>query len=220
MDLTPTPTGEAIATKPCPRCLGCGQLANSDDREPWSAWEALPPGSDLAVQLGIVQPEDCDECHGKGTVPVEPSPQQVLDLALDPSNDSGADSIRGYLIALLGQLWHHGEDYVKRPFGNSGWQDDLYKPLVKAGYLPGTFDEDGELDEIDYRAGERVIVAAIKALGTVGPAPANGSVRDDLARAITVWAAKQRGGLVDLGDLLETAVMPIVAAALLKTGER
>lgn len=50
----------------CPRCLGCGQLANSDDREPWSAWSDLPPGSDLAVRMGIVQPIPCDECGGTG----------------------------------------------------------------------------------------------------------------------------------------------------------
>lgn len=55
--------------QPCTRCNGEGKLANSDDREPWSYWESLPPGSDLAVQLGLVRPEPCDACEGKGTVP-------------------------------------------------------------------------------------------------------------------------------------------------------
>lgn len=51
----PTPTV-------CPRCDGCGQLANTDDREPWSAWADLPIGSDLAVRLGLVKPVPCDLC--------------------------------------------------------------------------------------------------------------------------------------------------------------
>lgn len=50
----------------CPRCLGCGQLANSEDREPWSAWAELPPGSDLAVRMGMVKPIPCDQCGGSG----------------------------------------------------------------------------------------------------------------------------------------------------------
>ena len=51
----------------CPRCLGCGQVADSEDAEPWSAWADLPPGSDLAVRMGLVKPVDCPECKGTGT---------------------------------------------------------------------------------------------------------------------------------------------------------
>jgi hypothetical protein len=54
----------------CSRCLGCGQLANTVDREPWSAWADLPPGSDLAVRMGLVRPEPCDGCGGTGVTPV------------------------------------------------------------------------------------------------------------------------------------------------------
>lgn len=50
----------------CSRCDGEGRIANSEDGEPWSAWAELPPGSDLAVQMGIVQPVDCPECGGSG----------------------------------------------------------------------------------------------------------------------------------------------------------
>ncbi|MCP4201808.1 MAG: hypothetical protein GY769_07740 [bacterium] len=50
----------------CDRCEGCGKIANSEDGEPWIAWLALPPGSDLAVKLGQVQPIDCPECGGSG----------------------------------------------------------------------------------------------------------------------------------------------------------
>lgn len=50
----------------CVRCLGCGQVANSEDAEPWSAWADLPPGSDLAVRAGLVKPVPCPECGGSG----------------------------------------------------------------------------------------------------------------------------------------------------------
>lgn len=50
----------------CQRCLGEGKIANSEEGEPWSAWESLPPGSDLAVRLSVVQPIDCPACHGTG----------------------------------------------------------------------------------------------------------------------------------------------------------
>lgn len=46
----------------CWKCDGEGRVANSDDQEPWSAWESLPPGSDLAVQMGLVRPIPCPEC--------------------------------------------------------------------------------------------------------------------------------------------------------------
>jgi hypothetical protein len=56
-------------TRPCPRCEGCGQIANSDDGEPWTVWEELPPGSDLAVRVGLVRPITCPGCRGTRVVP-------------------------------------------------------------------------------------------------------------------------------------------------------
>ena len=50
----------------CPRCDGCGKVADTDEQEPWTAWETLPPGSDLAVKMGIVKPIPCPSCEGKG----------------------------------------------------------------------------------------------------------------------------------------------------------
>lgn len=61
----PAPLGDIVEVPvPCPRCEGCGQLASTPDREPWTAWENLPPGSDLAVVAGLVKPIQCDECDG------------------------------------------------------------------------------------------------------------------------------------------------------------
>jgi len=52
--------------KKCERCNGCGQVADSETGEPWSYWEELPPGSDIAVRMGIVKPKSCPVCDGKG----------------------------------------------------------------------------------------------------------------------------------------------------------
>jgi hypothetical protein len=95
----------------------------------------------------------------------EPTSEQVLALPME-SNDSGADTVRGYLVALLRELWQHGEGFSgKRPFGNSGWDWDLMPPLIKAGYITGTLDEDGYIEECDERTGRRLIAVAIGHLG-------------------------------------------------------
>lgn len=53
--------------KKCTRCDGCGKIANSDEGEPWTAWESLPLESQGAMTLGIVRPIACPSCDGKGT---------------------------------------------------------------------------------------------------------------------------------------------------------
>lgn len=59
--------------------------------------------------------------------------------------DVEANSIREYLKQLLSTLWAEGEGFSgKRPFGNSGWDYDLYRPLVIMGVVEGEWeDEDG-----------------------------------------------------------------------------
>lgn len=50
----------------CGRCNGCGQIADSKDGEPWNDWEDLPPGSNVAVLMGLVKPIPCPTCGGAG----------------------------------------------------------------------------------------------------------------------------------------------------------
>jgi hypothetical protein len=59
---------EEVALDPakCPKCWGCGKVADTEDQEPWTAWEELPPGSDLAVRAGLVKPLTCPVCDGSG----------------------------------------------------------------------------------------------------------------------------------------------------------
>ena len=90
--------------------------------------------------------------------------QRLLDLPLD-DNDAGAATVRDYLIALLRHLWEGGEDFIKRPFGNSGWQYEIYGPMVAAGLINGSLDEDGYVDDADTRAADALMDAAIQALG-------------------------------------------------------
>lgn len=64
--------------------------------------------------------------------------QDVLNCPLE-ENDSGADTVKGYLQALLYALWAEGEGFSgKRPFGNSGWEYDLTEPLIEKGFAENT----------------------------------------------------------------------------------
>ena len=52
----------------CHKCDGCGQIANSDDEEPWTVWTALPLNASAALLTGIVRPLPCPRCNGSGQV--------------------------------------------------------------------------------------------------------------------------------------------------------
>lgn len=94
----------------------------------------------------------------------ETTPQQLLDLPL-PENDSGASTVRGYLAALLAELWREEDGFSgKRPFGNSSWQYEIYAPMVKAGIVDGRLDEDGYVEDVDVPAADKLILAAIQSL--------------------------------------------------------
>lgn len=53
----------------CPSCDGCGKVADTESREPWTAWTSLPPGARVAVDLGVVRPVTCPDCAGSGEDP-------------------------------------------------------------------------------------------------------------------------------------------------------
>lgn len=78
---------------------------------------------------------------------LEQSKDKGLQAALEVrfSSDAGADlTVREYLRMLLMAVWNEGEGFSgKRPFGNSGWENDIYAPLVKAGFIDGTLDQYG-----------------------------------------------------------------------------
>jgi hypothetical protein len=59
----------------------------------------------------------------------------ALNLRMPDDCDAGANiTVRDYLFELLIAVWDEGESFSgKRPFGNSGWEYDLYAPLIQAG---------------------------------------------------------------------------------------
>lgn len=89
----------------------------------------------------------------------------VLDAKMPLPNDADAITVRDYLGALLRELWCNDEGFSgKRPFGNSGWQNDLYRALVMAQLIKGEIDEDGYLQFCDKKTAHRLILKAIASL--------------------------------------------------------
>lgn len=73
-------------------------------------------------------------------------------------------SLREYLHELLSCLWNEGEGFSgKRPFGNSGWDNDVYAFLVKAGSIEGDLDEDGRLNSCDKGKGNALMAGLLTA---------------------------------------------------------
>lgn len=91
----------------------------------------------------------------------------ILDCPMR-DNDSGATTIRGYLIALLAGVVVEEEGFSgKRPFGNSGWKYDIYEALASAGLIRATIDEDGFIDQLDddqRQQADKLILGAIEVL--------------------------------------------------------
>lgn len=81
----------------------------------------------------------------------------------------GHCTLTDYLKALLGTLWVEAEEFSgKRPFGDSGWQFDVYKALIKAELVKGKLDDEGYVDTIgkehdgDTREADVLVLSVIK----------------------------------------------------------
>lgn len=89
---------------------------------------------------------------------------EILAIEMIDGNDAGAETIRDYLVALVREVWREGEGFSgKRPFGNSGWDWDLYMALAKAGLLAST-DEWQCISMSERAKGNEMIFSAIEAL--------------------------------------------------------
>lgn len=88
--------------------------------------------------------------------------KDILKIKIDCDDVPNAKTIGDYLCALLSEVWIEGESFSgKRPFGNSGWEYDLYKPLIEAGIVDGTSNEYG-VDCFDEEKANKLILKAIK----------------------------------------------------------
>lgn len=81
----------------------------------------------------------------------------VLAIKLD-ENDADAATIGDYVKKLLLTLWREGESFSgKHPFGNSGWEYDLYPAMYGAGLIG-----EDQWGDADSAAGRVLIEAAIE----------------------------------------------------------
>ena len=54
----------APQARTCYRCDGERSIGSGTDPAPWSFWENLQPGADIAVRLGWVVKVPCTACEG------------------------------------------------------------------------------------------------------------------------------------------------------------
>ena len=88
-----------------------------------------------------------------------------LDLEIYSTDLDQQLTLREYFKKLLTQLWIDEESFNgKRPFGNSGWQYDVYTALIKHGLIKGKLASYGYIDEIDEVEAQQFIIKLIKEL--------------------------------------------------------
>jgi len=91
---------------------------------------------------------------------------QVLQTPIVSDDLDGTRTLREYLTHLLLTLWREEEGFNgKRPFGNSGWQWDVYRCLIKAGAIKGSLDSDGFIEHFNEVEGRELMLRAIQAMG-------------------------------------------------------
>ncbi len=89
----------------------------------------------------------------------------IFDIPMQ-ANDADATTVGDYLRALLKYIWTKNDRFSgKRPFGNSGWQYDIYKALIVAKVVAGSLDEMGYVDKLDEEAADKLIIEAIAEFG-------------------------------------------------------
>lgn len=89
----------------------------------------------------------------------------VNDVLSFPMKENSADAktIGEYLYKLLYNVYNMGESFSgKRPFGNGGWEHELYEALVEGNFIPGSLDEDGYIVEFNEKAAHAIIFKCIK----------------------------------------------------------
>ncbi len=93
--------------------------------------------------------------------------EELLDLEMIDRNDAGASTIREYLKSLLLRVWRDEENFSgKRPFGNSGWQYEVYKSILGIAYIPSSFTnvDDYDITYEDTEVMDELILEAIESL--------------------------------------------------------
>jgi hypothetical protein len=91
--------------------------------------------------------------------------QDILKIEFEAIDLRYTLSIRQYLKELLKTLWKEGEEFSgKRPFGNSGWQYEIYEALARNGLVASQLDKDGFLIKFDKQVADELVLRLIEAL--------------------------------------------------------
>lgn len=74
-------------------------------------------------------------------------------------------TIKDFFKELLKTLFKEQEMFdSKRPFGNSDWDSDLIVCLIKNNIIYGKLDEDGFIEDYDWKECYKIIEILIKSL--------------------------------------------------------
>lgn len=89
----------------------------------------------------------------------------ILEKALNIRFDSDAGeniTVRQYLENLLLTLWNEKEGFSsKRPFGNSGWDYEIFEVLLKNNLIEGSIDEYGSIEKLDENSANEFVCRLI-----------------------------------------------------------
>lgn len=89
--------------------------------------------------------------------------KDVLEIKFMSGDLNRELTVRQYLKVLLVTLWDEGESFsAKRPFGNSGWQYDLYAALIKVGAIEGSLDDEGCVRDFDKQYAHSFVAGLIR----------------------------------------------------------
>lgn len=84
--------------------------------------------------------------------------ENVLDTEINIGDDFRG-TLREFFVELAIKVWVEEEGFSgKRPWGNSGWKNDVYAELVRNGVLPGVINEYEELENVDKKEADALIV--------------------------------------------------------------
>jgi hypothetical protein len=93
--------------------------------------------------------------------------KEILGIKMRKGNDANAATIHDYLRRLVEEVFAEGEGFSgKRPFGNSGWEYDLYQALADAKAIDVQLGKYGEIEDWldDQDKANKLIFKAIDAL--------------------------------------------------------
>ena len=87
--------------------------------------------------------------------------KKALEIKFDCDLSDGI-TIKEYILRLVIELFYQKEGFSgKRPFGDSGWEYDLYKPLIEHGLVSGVIDVDGCVDTVDSEEADQLLFRII-----------------------------------------------------------